>query len=74
MKWQVLGDLEITLKTGSMDVNLFWTEGKLGAFRTNGKYYRGASDSEFIRLLEAAKQDKGQQGGGGNSAALRASP
>jgi hypothetical protein len=56
MKWQVLGDIEITLKTGSINVDRFGTGQKLGAFRANGTYYRGSSDSEFIQLIKAAKQ------------------
>ena len=74
MKWQVLADIEITFKNGSMVVNLFLTGGQLGAFAANGTYYRGASDSEFIRLLHPAKQGKGQQNGGGSSATPRLSP
>jgi hypothetical protein len=53
-KWQVLGNIRITMRTGSVDVNLFRTGGNPGAFKANGKYFRGGSDSEFIQLREAA--------------------
>jgi len=60
MKWMVLGDIDITLATGSVHVRLFWTRKDTGAFKVNGTYYRAASDLEFLRLIEAAKQQSEQ--------------
>jgi hypothetical protein len=68
MKWQVLGDIEMTLSTGSVDVSLFQTGKKLSAFRANGTYYRGCSDADFIRLISTAKKLLSEQGDAANPA------
>ena len=62
MKWQVLGNISIVLNAGSVDVRLFWTGDELGAFRANGKYYRGSSDAELIELVSSAKNQQSGQG------------
>ena len=54
MTWEVLGDIEITHDSGLLEVSLFQTGEEIGAFRVDGKYYRGGSDAEFILLIEAA--------------------
>ena len=71
-KWQILGQIRITLTTSSILVNLFWTRHESGAFSSNGSYYRGASDTEFIQLGQAAGHFKSQPVGGNNSDSLPA--
>jgi len=56
MKWQVLGNIKITHGANSIDVALFRTGEKLGAFRANGQYYRGGSDQDFIRLISTTRK------------------
>ena len=51
MKWVILGDVEITTKETALKVDLYVTHRKRGAFKANGTYYRGASDSDFISVL-----------------------
>ena len=57
MKWQFLGNMAITHSTGSVEVRLFWTGKQLGAFQSNGHYYRGGSDTGFIELISSARND-----------------
>lgn len=60
LKWQGLGLIEIRLSTGSISVAVCWTGHESGAFISNDSYYRGASDSEFIQLIEAASHHKSE--------------
>lgn len=62
-KWKSLGDIEITLGTGSVDVSVFSTGKGRGAFRVDGTYYRGGSDADFIQLISTAKRERGDRGG-----------
>ena len=60
LTWQGLGLIDIRLSTGSISVALCWTGHESGAFISNGSYYRGASDSEFVQIIEAASHHKSE--------------
>lgn len=49
-KMLVWGRVEITYKSGKLDVTHFFTGEEFAAFSVNGVYYRGSSDSEIGEL------------------------
>jgi len=56
-KWEVYGGLTIQYPHKIDEVGLYSTHQKLGAFDINRTYYRGASDKQFIDLLQQAYQE-----------------
>lgn len=55
MKWMVLGDVEIATDEGTLRVDIYQTGDERGAFKAEGTYYRGGSDSAFIHVLSRGR-------------------
>lgn len=68
-KWQVLGEIDISHSGGLIQIQLFRTNERSGAFSADGTYYRGGSDAEFIALIRGALKQRSEQGEG-----VKASP
>lgn len=60
-KWQVLGEIDIGYTGGVTEIQLFRTYDSVGAFRANGTYFRGGSDSAFVSLIKAARKHRSEQ-------------
>ncbi len=60
-KWQLLGEIDIGYTGGLTQIQLFRTYDSVGAFRANGVYYRGGSDSAFISQIKAARKTRSEQ-------------
>ncbi len=51
-KWQVLGYLIIkTISSTEIEIGLFSTSERKGAFEIDGTYYRGSKDAEIVKVL-----------------------
>ena len=67
-KWAELGNFDIAHRSGLLEVQLFRTGEPVGAFRANDDYYRGCSDSEFIRFITATRKQQSEQNAAGQPA------
>jgi len=65
-EWAELGSIEIAMRSGLLEVELFRTGEPIGAFRANENYYRGGLDAEFVRVITEASKGGSEHVVGGN--------